>query len=84
MRICTMAQYTAYEAMELITGDNDAMSDDESEIDEDPAFLLPHSDDELETELEPALTETLSPAPTLTSNVPAASTTATAVHSNGK
>ena len=39
-----MDQYTADEALALITGASEYVSDGESDIEEDSVFLLPHSD----------------------------------------
>ena len=47
-----MDQYTADEALALITGGSEYVSDRESDIEEDPEFLLPHSDNEHEAEVE--------------------------------
>ena len=66
-----MDQYTADEALTLITGGSEYMSDEESDIEEDSEFLLPHNDDkgEAELEVELDLTGTLSP-PTLSAPPP--------------
>ena len=59
---CAMDQYTVDEALALITGESEYVSNGESDIEEDPEFLPPHSDDEHEAEDKLELTGQLSPS----------------------
>ena len=62
-----MERYTADEALTMITDSSGLVGDEESDIEEDPGFLLPRIDDEQESgELQTAATS--SPTPTSSSS----------------
>ena len=79
-----MERFTSEEALVLVTDGSDTISDEESDIDEDPAFLLPHSASDAEQE-ELAVAGTLSPSHTtsFTPTLPTISPTP-AVNSSGQ
>lgn len=73
-----MERYTANEALAMVTDTSGLADDEESDIEEESEFLLPHLHDEPDAELEPAAIPSPSPAPSIShSPLPASPSTST-------